>query len=95
MAMRIKRQVFDRRPNLRARFWMQVTLGILFAGLFVVTVAVPDWIEEVFGVEPDGGSGALEWVVVAGCGVAAIASLGLAGMEWRRAGRAPSIIVTE
>ena len=47
-----------------------------FAGLFstlaLITAVVPDWIEVVFGVEPDGGSGSLEWAIVAILGVLAL-----------------------
>lgn len=38
---------------------------------------------------------ALEWLVVAVCAVAAVASLGLARAEWRRALRPPAIIATD
>jgi len=50
----------------------------------LATIAVPDWIERVTGLEPDGGSGALEWVIVivlAGCGACFFV---LARREWRR-----------
>jgi len=55
-----------------------------FAGLFstlaVITAAVPDWIEAVFGIEPDGGSGSLEWAIVAVLGVLALL---LAALSYR------------
>jgi len=84
-----------RRSNVRIRFWFQAALGGVFTGIFILTIAVPAWTEEVFGVDPDGGSGALEWLVVAVCAVAVVASLGLARTEWRRALRPPRITATD
>ena len=66
--------------NLRRRFWVQTVLAIATGVLAVVTAFVPDWIEVVFRVDPDAGSGALEWGIVA---VLAVVSLGL-GLAARR-----------
>jgi hypothetical protein len=63
-------------------------LELAFAGgslaLALVTLARKDWIEIIFGIDPDKYSGSLEWLIVAAglvlaliCGVAAVA-------EWRR-----------
>ncbi len=52
--------------------------------LFAVTVVIPSWIELLFGVDPDHGSGALEWGVVL-LALLAWATLSvLAKREWRR-----------
>jgi hypothetical protein len=48
-------------------FWLEVVLSVTTAGLGLVTAVWPAWIENVFGVDPDHGSGALEWVVVGCC----------------------------
>ncbi|MFD9366423.1 ABC transporter permease [Streptomyces sp. NPDC060020] len=70
--------------TVRRRFWVEVALGSLSALLFVVTLVWHDWIEILFDVEPDAGSGSLEWVIVAGTAlVAVLCALG-ARMEWRR-----------
>ncbi|MCV2396522.1 hypothetical protein OEB99_19605 [Actinotalea sp. M2MS4P-6] len=71
--------------TLRTRFWAESALAALAAALAVVTIAVPTWIEAVFGVEPDGGSGELEWLVVVVLALVAVGSAALAGREWRRA----------
>jgi hypothetical protein len=43
-----------------------------------------DWIEIVFHVDPDAGSGALEWGIVLLTLVLSVAFLFLARAEWRR-----------
>jgi hypothetical protein len=51
---------------------LEFVLAGVFTVLAVLTVFVPTWIEEVFKIEPDMGSGALEWMVVAAFGVLAV-----------------------
>jgi hypothetical protein len=46
-----------------ARARIELALAIVSAFLFVLTLVTREWIELVFGVEPDGGSGALEWAI--------------------------------
>ncbi len=70
---------------LRARFWVESALAAVSAGLALITIFAPTWIEEVFGIEPDGGNGELEWLIVAVPAVLAAAAGALAGYEWRRA----------
>jgi hypothetical protein len=52
--------------------------------LFAVTLAVPDWIEAVFRVDPDHGSGSPEWAIVGVLFVAAVTLSGVTRREWRR-----------
>ncbi len=56
----------------RRRCWTEIAFGAGCVALLALTVAWPDWIEGVFGVDPDAGSGALEWglVVLAACAFA-------------------------
>lgn len=68
----------------RKRFWAEVFLGSVSAVLLVVTLIRPDWIEVAFGVEPDGGSGALEWGIVALLAFATVVLSLLARYEWLR-----------
>ena len=68
---------------LRFRFWFETGMAILTSILFAVTLVWRDWIEIVFGIEPDGGSGSLEWLIL---GVSLGVTIGLfllARYEWR------------
>lgn len=66
-------------------FWTEATLASVAGALAVLTLAWPDWIEGVFGVDPDRHSGALEWALVAICCATALAFSALARREWQRA----------
>jgi hypothetical protein len=43
---------------------LELWLFIVNSVVLVVTLVVPDWIEVAFHVDPDGGSGSLEWLIV-------------------------------
>ena len=51
--------------------------------LFVLTAARPDWIEATLGVNPDAGSGALEWLLAGAFLAVALVSVALALRSWR------------
>ncbi len=53
----------------------------------VLTLVWRDWIETVFGVDPDHGNGSLEWFVVAALAVITTALVVGARVEWRRSAR--------
>jgi hypothetical protein len=53
------------------QFWIEVVLGILAAALAVLTLFTREWIEAIFGVDSDHGSGLLEWLIVAVLALAA------------------------
>jgi hypothetical protein len=69
--------------HFRARFWVETALAALTAVLAVVTQLWPNWIELVFRVDPDHGNGALERVLLGVCLVAFLASIVVAGAEYR------------
>jgi hypothetical protein len=68
-----------------ARFRIEFALAIVSAFLFVLTLLTREWIEIVFGVEPDGGSGVLEWAITLAFLLAAVSLFVLARHDQRRA----------
>jgi hypothetical protein len=70
---------------MRWQFWLKVALGAVSVPLLVLTLITREWIELVFGVDPDNGSGALEWGIVCVTGLVAVTSLGWARLDWRKA----------
>jgi hypothetical protein len=72
------------RKALRGRFWLETGLAIVTGILFVITLVWHNWVEIVFNVDPDQGSGLLEWLVVGALLVVTIALIVLARYEWRK-----------
>ena len=69
---------------MRARAWLETFLAALAAGLAVLTLISHEWIEVLTGMDPDEGSGSLEWLIVVICGVLAVLCSVLARRSWRR-----------
>ena len=70
--------------NVRLRFWAECALAGLAAVLAVLTAAWPNWIELLFGADPDGGDGSAEWGIVAALALVAIIFAVLARFEHKR-----------
>jgi hypothetical protein len=77
-------------PRLRRRFWVELCAAMA-ALLFLAAATInPVWIESATGLDPDAGSGAVEWLLaLLAAGVAAGSSL-LAWAELRRRAAAVS-----
>lgn len=71
--------------DLSRRFWLEAGLAAASVVLLVATFFWKDWIEIVFRVDPDNGSGSFEWLIVGVTAVAAVTCSVLARMEWKRA----------
>jgi hypothetical protein len=69
---------------MRVRFWIEVAAAAACGLLALLTLIVEDWIEVVFGVDPDAHSGTAEWLIVVLLGAGVVVSALLAGNEWRR-----------
>jgi hypothetical protein len=70
--------------SVRKRFWVEAGAAASSGLLGMLTLVWPDWIEEIFGWDPDQHSGAYEWLIVALLAVVAVASAVLARIESRR-----------
>jgi hypothetical protein len=66
------------------RFWLETGIATVTSILFVITLVRRDWIEIVFGIDPDNRNGALEWLIVGALLVMTITLFTLASYEWRR-----------
>lgn len=62
----------EQETRLARRARLQLVFALISLGLAVLAAIVPAWIEETTGLEPDGGSGALEWALAVGFGVVSI-----------------------
>lgn len=72
------------RSSLLTRFWVEVALGLASAALTALTIVWPDWIERLFGFEPDGGDGSTEWGFALSLVIVTIVFSMLAGRTWWR-----------
>lgn len=68
-----------------------MVLSALLGIATIVTAAWPDWIEKLFGFDPDGGNGSLEWLIVVVLAVVTIAVAVLARRDLRVARRRTSV----
>ncbi|HEX6933168.1 MAG TPA: hypothetical protein VF162_13565 [Streptosporangiaceae bacterium] len=66
---------------LRAR--TEVVLATLLGMGTILTAVWPEWIEGLFGFEPDGGNGTTEWWIVAALALGTIAVAALARRDLR------------
>lgn len=68
----------------RTLFWIEAALAGVSSFLTVLTLFTREWIEAVFNVDPDGGDGSLEWLIVVALAVVTVVFAMLARLEWRR-----------
>jgi hypothetical protein len=70
--------------GLRRRFWVETGLGALSALFLALTILWNDWIEIVFGVDPDHHNGSFEGAVVGVCALSTIVFALVARVEFHR-----------
>lgn len=73
--------------KLRKVFWWEAAGAAACAGLLVATLINREWIEAIFRVDPDAGSGTLEWAIVIVLAALTMLSVTLVSREWRHAVR--------
>ena len=73
----------------RLRIWTEGVLCLMSVGLALATLLEPTWIEATFGIDPDGGSGAVEWALVVGLAALGVAFGALARRDRQRYLSAP------
>ena len=68
---------------MRHRFFVELALASGAGCLLLLTAAWNDWIERVFHVDPDAGSGSVEWSLAAAAVAFVIGFTMLAAAEFR------------
>jgi hypothetical protein len=76
--------------RLTPAFWVEAGLASLTAFLVILTAVWHDWIEGIFGFDPDHHNGLFEWELVAVCLILTVLCTWLARREWRKATLQPS-----
>jgi hypothetical protein len=71
--------------NLRMRFWFEPVLALVSLAALVLTLISRSWIETLTGLDPDSGSGATEWGIVAALMAVTISAVVMARVELKRA----------
>ncbi len=71
--------------HVKSTFWVEVALASFGAFLVVLTAVWDDWIEGVFGFDPDHHNGSFEWALVIVCILVTVIFGVLARNEWRKA----------
>jgi len=66
----------------RRRFWAENGLAVLAATLALASLVQPEWVEAALGLDPDAGSGAVEWAVTILATAIALLLAWLARVEW-------------
>lgn len=62
---------------------IEIILSVILGAATILTAVWPDWIEGLFGFDPDGGNGSVEWLIVAVLALATIAVAVLARRDLR------------
>jgi DMSO/TMAO reductase YedYZ heme-binding membrane subunit len=69
--------------HVKPTFWVECALASFSVFLVVLTAVWHDWIEGIFGFDPDHHNGSFEWELVVVCCALAVLFATLARREWR------------
>ena len=69
---------------MQKRYIIEIGLAALSLTVFVATLIWSEWIEIIFGVDPDQGDGSIEWLIIAMATVSALVAILLARSDRRR-----------
>jgi hypothetical protein len=72
-------------------FWVESGLASFTAFLVVLTAAWHDWVEGIFGFDPDHHNGSFEWELVVACCLLTAVFGFMARREWRRTAMTPTV----
>lgn len=72
----------------RTAFSVEVLVALGAAVGAILAVILPQWIETVFRLDPDGGDGSAEWLIPVLLAVVAVLMSVVARIQWRRSRRA-------
>jgi hypothetical protein len=67
--------------------WIEAIMGLITGVLFLLTLVEADWLEAI-GINPDGGNGSVERLIVGALAVATVALFSLASYQWGKASAA-------
>jgi hypothetical protein len=81
--------------HVKAMFWVESALASFSAFLVVLTAVWHDWIEGIFGFDPDHHNGSFEWELVIVCVLVTVVFATLARRDWRIAQRSSRSAVQE
>jgi hypothetical protein len=71
--------------SLGRRFWIETFLASVTGVFAIITLFWHDWIETIFGFDPDKGTGSTEWLAVIILIIVTVTLAGGARLEWRHA----------
>ena len=77
-----------RKQRVGKGFWIQAVFSAVTLVAAAVTLRWHDWIELVFGADPDAGSGELEWALVSALLIVSLTAAAFARRGWRRSAEA-------
>lgn len=64
--------------------WVEAIMGLITGALFLLTLVQADWLEAI-GINPDGGNGSVERMIVAALALATVALFSLASYQFGKA----------